>query len=346
MINLEKEIREQPAALAKVVDLNLPVIRQIVEKAKAAGVKNIYFAARGTSDHACVYAQYLFGIFAGIPCALGTPSVFTKYGAHVDLSDNLVIGVSQSGKAEDVLAVLESAKKDGAITVALTNNEDSPMAKCAEFHLFCGCGHEASIAATKTFTAQMTTLGALAAVWAGNDDLLAAFRALPEKAQEMLDTKYDEIMAFADKYQNIPGAILLGRGISYCIALEGALKMLETNKLKMKGYPTSDFHHGPIAQVKPGDLVFVLSPKGATSGDSKDIIAKLQNVEADVVVVTDDASEAPEGTTAVVLPATGCEFTFPQIAVMFFQLLACCMTIVRGIDPDLAGVINKITITK
>ena len=346
MINLEKEIREQPAALAKVVDLNLPVIRQIVEKAKGAGVKNIYFAARGTSDHACVYAQYLFGIFAGIPCALGTPSVFTKYGAHVDLSDNLVIGVSQSGKAEDVLAVLESAKKDGAITVALTNNEDSPMAKCAEFHLFCGCGHEASIAATKTFTSQMTTLGALAAVWAGNDDLLAAFRALPEKAQEMLDTKYDEIMAFAAKYQNIPGAILLGRGISYCIALEGALKMLETNKLKMKGYPTSDFHHGPIAQVKPGDLVFVLSPKGATSGDSKDIIAKLQNVEADVVVVTDDASEAPEGTTAVVLPATGCEFTFPQIAVMFFQLLACCMTIVRGIDPDLAGVINKITITK
>ena len=81
------------------------------------------------------------------------------------------------------------------------------MAKCAEFHLFCGCGHEASIAATKTFTSQMTTLGALAAVWAGNDDLLAAFRALPEKAQEMLDTKYDEIMAFASKYQNIPGAI-------------------------------------------------------------------------------------------------------------------------------------------
>ena len=75
MINLEKEIREQPAALAKVVDLNLPVIRQIVEKAKAAGVKNIYFAARGTSDHACVYAQYIFGIFAGIPCAPGTPSV-------------------------------------------------------------------------------------------------------------------------------------------------------------------------------------------------------------------------------------------------------------------------------
>ena len=256
------------------------------------------------------------------------------------------MGVSQSGKAEDVLAVLESAKKDGAITVAVTNNTDSPMALTADYHLFCGCGHEASIAATKTFTTQMTILGAMAAVWAGSDDLLNAFRALPAKAQEMLDTKYDGIMAFAEKYRNIPGAILLGRGISYCIALEGALKMLETNKLKMKGYPTSDFHHGPIAQVKPGDLVFVLSPKGATSGDSRDIIAKLLNVNADVVVITDDAAEAPAGTTPFVLPATGCEFTFPQIAVMFFQLLACCMTIVRGIDPDLAGVINKITITK
>ena len=101
-----------------------------------------------------------------------------------------------------------------------------------------------------------------------------------------------------------------------------------------------------VPGVQPGDLVFVLSPKGATSGDSRDIIAKLQNVNADVVVVTDDASEAPAGTTPVVLPATGCEFTFPQIAVMFFQLLACCMTIIRGIDPDMAGVINKITITK
>ena len=96
MINLGKEIREQPAALSRVVENNLPVIRALVAKAKERGVKNVYFAARGTSDHACVYAQYLFGIFAGIPCTLGTPSVFTKYGAHVDLSDNLVIGVSQS----------------------------------------------------------------------------------------------------------------------------------------------------------------------------------------------------------------------------------------------------------
>lgn len=346
MINLEKEIREQPEALARVIDANLPVIREIVDGAKKRGVRHIYFAARGTSDHACIYAQYLFGVFAGIPCTLGTPSVFTKYGAHVDLSDSLVIGVSQSGKAEDVLAVINSAKADGAIAVAVTNNTESPMASAADYHLYCGCGFEGSIAATKTFTTQMMILGTIAAVWAENDALLGELKNVHTAAQALLDTKYDEIMAFAEKYQNIPGAILLGRGISYCIALEGALKMLETNKLKMKGYPTSDFHHGPIAQVKAGDLVFVISPNGKTDDDSAEICRKLIDVQADVVYLTDDASCAPAGVTPFVLPATGSEFTFPYVAAMFFQLVACCMTIVRGIDPDKAGVINKITITK
>ena len=186
----------------------------------------------------------------------------------------------------------------------------------------------------------------MAAVWGENDALLEEMRGVGAKAGELIDTKFGEIEILAKKYQNIPGAVILGRGISYSIALEGALKMLETNKLKMKGYPTSDFHHGPIAQVKPGDLVFVISPKGKTEDDSNDIIGKLQNVGADIVVITDDAAQAPAATTAVVLPSTGSEFTFTHMAVIFFQLIACCMTIVRGIDPDKAGVINKITITK
>lgn len=346
MINLEKEIREQPFALTNVIETNLPLIREIVKKAKADGVHGIYFAARGTSDHACVYAQYLFGIFAGIPCTLGTPAVFTKYGAHINLSGMLVVGVSQSGKAEDVLAVLESAKKDGATTVAVTNNTESPMAKCADYHLCCNCGFEKSIAATKTFTTQMTILGLMAAVWGENEALIEEFKGVSAKAQELLDTKYDEIMAFAKEVQNIPGAIILGRGVSYCIALEGALKMLETNKLKMKGYPTSDFHHGPIAQVKAGDLVFIISPNGKTVDDTTEITKKLLEVDANVVVITDDKNEAPDGTRAIVLPGTGSEFSFTHMAVMFFQLLACSMTIVRGIDPDQSGVINKITITK
>ncbi len=346
MINLEKEIREQPEALSRVVDENMDTVRAAVEKAKALGVHQIYLTARGTSDHACIYAQYLFAIFAGVPCALATPSVITQYGARMDLSGMMVVGVSQSGMAEDVLAVLEAGRACGAVTVSITNNRSSRLAAASDYHLYCGCGPETSIAATKTFTTQMTLLGLLAAIWAGNDRLIDDLRRVHLYVDEMIRTKYDEIYSLAEKYRDIPGAILLGRGVSYCIALEGALKMLETNKLSMKGYPISDFHHGPIAQVKSGDVVFVLAPKGKTSHDADSIIDKLLGIGADIVVVTDDPREAPAGTTPFLIPSTGSEFTFPQVSVIFFQLLACCMTLIRGIDPDAATVIKKITITK
>lgn len=346
MINLEREIREQPKILSSVIANNEAVAEKIVAAAKAKDVAGIYFAARGTSDHACIYAQYIFGILAGLPCVLGTPSVFTKYGAHVDLSKYLVIGVSQSGKAEDVLEVLKSAKADGAVTVAVTNELDSPMAAEAEYHLYCGAGPELSIAATKTFTSQMMLLALLAAKWSGNSEFFEALNGVSAKAAELMDGLDGQLQGIAEKYQDMPGAVILGRGISYSIALEGALKMLETNKIKMKGYPISDFHHGPIAQLHAGDPVFVIAPRGKTFDDALEITEKLKGVNADILFVTDDAHAVPEGTTGIVIPSTGCELTTPFISVLVFQILACKMTIVRGIDPDKAGVINKITITK
>ncbi len=346
MINLEKEIREQPEVLAAALKNNDATLTAIVEKAKAAGVSSVYFVARGTSDHACIYAQYVFGILAGVPCALGTPSVVTKYGAKMTFKDTLVVGVSQSGKAEDVIAVIEQAKYCGAITVALTNNESSPLAACADYHLFCGAGPEVSIAATKTFTSQMILLGALAAKWAGNEEYLSNLaNVVPAKVAELLaDTTVIDKLAV--KYQNMTGAVVLGRGIAYPIALEGALKMLETNKLSMKGYALSDFHHGPIAQLKPRDMVFVMAPKGEVADDNAEMIGKLANVGADIIVITDDASSVPSYCTAVEIPTTGCELTSTFLLVIVMQLLACKLTIVRGIDPDVSGVINKVTITK
>jgi len=346
MINLEKEIRQQPEALAQVLPANIETIQALVKEAKDAGISSVYFAARGTSNHACIYAQYLFGILAGIPCTLGTPSVFSKYGSKIILKNTLVIGVSQSGRAEDVLAVLESANADGAITAAITNNEDSVIAKTAKYHLFCGCGHEASIAATKTFTTQMMLLAAIAGTWADNQAFMQELANVPAVTETFMNETVAEIENLAKQYQNIPGAVLLGRGVAYPIALEGALKMLETNKLKMKGYPISEFHHGPIAQLKKDDLVFVISPKGACQDDAKDIIDKLLKEEADVLVVTDDAERILPGTHGIVVPSTGSELTSPFVSVLVFQMLACKMTIVRGIDPDKAGTINKITITK
>ena len=346
MINLEKEIREQPEVLRRAKDANKDAISALVKEAKDRGIKSVYFCARGTSDHACVAAQYVFAIVAGIPCALGTPSVFTKYGARVDLSDQLVIGVSQSGKAEDVLAVLKSANADGALTVAVTNDESSPMAKEAKYSLFCSAGPEVSIAATKTFTAQMMILFSIAAEWAGDGDFRHKLALLPGKTAECIEKIVPQIDALAEGYKDIKGAVILGRGMAYPIALEGSLKMLETNKIPMKGYAVSDFHHGPIAQIKPGDPVFVIKPKGKTEDDADEIIRKLRQVGADIIVVTDDERLVPSDLKRVVTADSECELTSPFMTVLVFQLLAKRLTEIRGIDPEVAGVINKITITK
>jgi Glucosamine 6-phosphate synthetase, contains amidotransferase and phosphosugar isomerase domains len=346
MINLEKEIRQQPDVLANVRAANEAVIDKILADVKSAGLESIYFAARGTSDHACIYAQYLFGILAGIPCTSGTPSVVTKYGAKLNLKKQLVIGVSQSGKAEDVLAILKNGNDDGTITVAITNNPDSPMAKEAKYHLYCNAGAETSIAATKTFTSQMFILALLCGKWAQNDKFLAELASVPEKAAEALTDIPNQVGEIVKRYRYLTAAVVLGRGTSYAIALEGALKMLETNKLKMRGYAISDFHHGPVAQMYDNDLAIVIAPKGPTADDAAAMIEKLQANNAEILIISDDAATCAKSNLSIQIPSTGSDLTSPFISVIVLQLIALKLTEVKGVDPDQSNVLNKVTITK
>lgn len=345
MINLEKEIRQQPEVLAGIKEKNSVVLSSLVREIKSRNITNVYFAARGTSDHACVYAQYLFGVVMGLQCTLGTPSVFTQYGTEIKFNNTLVIGVSQSGRAEDVNAVLESAKKQGMITVSITNNVDSLLAKTAEFHLFCGAGEEKSIAATKTFTSQMYLLALLCAEWSGNEELKDSLDALPEQVERSLEYLPNQIEGIVSKLLDYKEAVVLGRGMSYPIALEGALKILETNKMKVKGYPISDFYHGPVAQLHENDLAFVLAQSGIMLDDAKKMIDKLATVGANTVVITDCASLC-DCENKVIIENTGSEFTMSFIFAIAMQLVALKLVILKGIDPDKSNVIAKITVTK
>lgn len=345
MINLEKEIREQPSVLASLKDKNSDVLYKLVKELKEKNINNIYFAARGTSDHACVYAQYLFGIVMGIPCTLGTPSIFTQYGTDIKFNNSLVIGVSQSGRAEDVNYVLESARKQGMVTLAITNYEDSLLAKTAEYHLFCNAGEEKSIAATKTFSAQMYLLALLCAEWSGNNELNMALEAIPSQLEEALNYLPSQIENIVSSLLDYEDAVVLGRGISYPIALEGALKILETNKMKVKGYPISDFYHGPVAQLHENDLAFVLAQSGFMLEDAKKMIAKLNTVGAKTVVITDEPEICSEN-ALVKIKNTGCEYTMSFILALTMQLVALKLVLAKGIDPDKSNVIAKITITK
>ncbi|MBQ7352952.1 MAG: SIS domain-containing protein [Clostridia bacterium] len=344
MINLEKEIREQPEVLARLKEINACTIVNLVKEIKEKNITNIYFAARGTSDHACVFAQYLFGSVLGIQCTLGTPSLFTQYNTQINFSNSLVVGVSQSGRAEDVNAVLESANKQGMITVSITNNVDSLLAKTSKYHLFCGAGEEKSIAATKTFTAQMYLLALLCAEWSQNFELINALEILPSQVKDALEYIPDQMECVAKTLLNYNEAVVLARGLSYPIALEGALKILETNKMKVKGYPISDFYHGPVAQLHDNDLAVVLAQSGIMYDDSIKMIDKLNSVNANTVIISD--LEGLNTKNSIKIKNTNSDFTMPFIFAISMQLMALKLVLLKGIDPDKSNVIAKITVTK
>lgn len=345
MINLEKEIREQPRVLASLKEKNAHVLKALVNEIKEKRIDNIYFVARGTSDHACIYAQYLFGVVLGVPCTLGLPSVVTQYGAEIKFGNSLVIGVSQSGRAEDVNAILEMANKQNVTTLAITNYESSLLAKTAKHHLFCNAGEEKSIAATKTFTSQMYLLALLCAEWSGNKELTEALAKVPSQVEETLGYLPEAVAACVTDLLSYKEAVVLGRGMSYAIALEGALKILETNKMKVKGYPISDFYHGPVAQLHENDLAILLAQGGAIENDSVKMLEKLKAVRANTVVIS-DTDKLLNGTSNIKINKTNSEFTIPFIFAIAVQLIALELVLAKGIDPDNSNVIAKITVTK
>ncbi len=345
MINLEKEIREQSETLKNVKETAYPAIKEAVAEAKRRGVKYVYFAARGTSNHACIYAQQLFGNLIGLPCMLSNPSIITKYDGKLCLSDALVIGVSQSGAAEDVMSVIERGKKCGAVTVGITNTLGSRVANAADYHIYLGVGDENSIAATKTFTAQLAVMTLICAEWLESKELFDGVDQLSSKVSELFDTVPAQIEAIIDDFVELDNGIVLGRGYNKPIALEGALKIMETSKISMRGYPMSEFYHGPFAQLTNGGTVFLIAADGTMLEDAKAMLAKLCTTPARIVILSDNDEILAAYKYAIKVPKTCNEVFSPYMFVIAMQFFALRLVERKGIDPDKSDVIKKITVT-
>ena len=348
MINLEKEIREQSKALENVEKMMSAKVKEIAKVVKEKQIKKIAFAARGTSDHACIYGQYLIGLTSGIPCSLATPSVITEYKGEVDYTDHLVIGVSQSGQAKDVIEVLKDAKKYNALTLAITNEEDSPLVKEADYSLFCSCGKETSIAATKTFTTQLYLMGLLASELGNDNELKNSMKELPKLVSSLLSHIGEDIEKIIKEYKDMKGASVVGRGLLYPIALEGALKVLETNNVKMRGYALSDFHHGPKGQILKGDTIFIYACKGVCYQNSCEMIKEMQSVGADIIVLTDTNDDF--GDVKVLRFNNDTQYKYPDalsayLCAITMQMFAVKLAEVRGLDPDKSVLLKKVTVT-
>lgn len=346
MTRMLSEILEQPDILAGIERKNETTLIRLVAELNERKINHAVFAGRGTSDHASIYGQYLLGIYKGVVSTLAIPSCITLYEGEFDFKDDLVIGVSQSGEAADALAVMMQANECGAVTVAITNNTESPMAKSAKYHLYCFAGMEKSVAATKTFTAQMYLIALLTAYWSKDADLLEHLRMLPAFAGEMLACHQGEIKKYVERYRFMKEGFILSRGITYPIALEAALKIQETCYIKMKGYAISDFYHGPLAQLDMDVPVFIFAPEGKVSEDFKALIPRIEKIGIQPLIVTDDVFLNEHSKSSILLPCTGSEATQAFLFAIFAQRFAEYLSVSKGLNPDKPRLLKKVTITK
>ncbi len=345
MTLMMKEIGDQPDVLEKILSQYSDRISGLCSIIRDKGIKFMYIAARGTSDHAAVYAKYLMETYAGIPVAFAAPSVITLYGGKPDLSDALVVGISQSGKAEDVIEVIRHARSQKALTISITNYEDSPLAVESEYHFSCLAGEEKSVAATKTFTAQMMIMAILASELSGNNGFLKDLIKIPAKIKELLK-QTGNIEIIAGGFKEMQECFVLSRGMNYSIALEGALKIQETCYVRAKAYAMSDFYHGPLALLDSRIPAFVIAPKGKTSEDTLAIlkIMKMHNIKT--VAVTNDPEVTKLASVAISIPDDLPDCTSPFLSAVAMQVFACKLSLAKGLNPDNPRNIKKVTITR
>lgn len=344
MVKMWDEIWEQPVVLERALR-DLSAVQAVVQAVHAQKINFVYIAARGTSDHAAVYGKYLMETMLGIPVALAASSVLTVYQRDLHLKNALVIGISQSGKAADVLEVIKNANSQGAITLTITNAPDSPLAQEAKFHLDCNAGAEVSVAATKTFTAELFLLAQLVAEWAADPDFKAELALVPGKITQTLEIARD-IAEKAVRYRFMNECFVLARGINYAIALETALKVQETNYVRAKAFATSDFWHGPIAMVNRDIPVFVLAPAGPSLPDVSAMIEKLQQNQAELVIISNRPELLQMGTCSFAIPETENDAISPFFNIVTAQMFACQLALIKGLNPDSPRGLNKVTITK
>ncbi len=335
------EIKEQPEVFARLLREGQPHIHEVARAVAARKPRFVLFVARGTSDHAALYAKYLVETRLGLPAGLASPSTMTIYDARPDLRDVLVLAISQSGSSPDLLDPVARARAAGAITVAITNAPDSPLAGAAEFHLDVHAGPERAVAATKSYTAELLTLYLLIEALAGGDG--AAARALPERAAAVL-AREAEVAALAVRYRFAEQIVVTARGYNYPTAREVALKLMETSYLIAHAFSGADLLHGPMAMIERGFPVIAIVPVGPGGAALLPVLERLREREADTLIVG-DPDAARLGTVGLALPDAGPEVLTPLLTILPMQQFAWYLARQRGGDPDAPRGLRKITET-
>jgi len=344
-MTLHSEIFEQPQRLAALLDHQRKTVLEIAKVIQTRDVQYAFLAARGTSDNAGRYANYLWGAHNQLPLALATPSLFTYYQSPPRLKNALVVGVSQSGQSPDIVSVLEEGRRQNCLTLAITNIPDSPLAKAADYVLDIQAGEEKAVAATKTYTSELMAIAMLSTALSNSDEHWDELALVSNWAEQALDLD-KQIMQMTQRYRYLDQCVVLGRGFNYATAFEWALKMKELTYVIAEPYSSADFQHGPIAMVEGGFPVLAVAPYGRVHHSMKDMLTRLRKQkDAELVVISDDAEALALAQSPIRLPAQIPEWLTPLVSIIPAQLFACHLTRVKGFDTETPRSITKVTET-
>ncbi len=337
-----EEIHAQPRILAQLCEAEGPAVRSLARRLRRRRPPFVVLAARGSSDNAALYGRYLIESILEIPVSLAAPSVSTLYGAKLQLRNAVVIGLSQSGQSPDILQYLAASRQAGALTVAVTNHGWSPLARIADEVLLLRAGPERSIAATKTYTAQLMVLSLLVAELAGSPQLLKAHATLPDLVQRTLMVS-DRVYDVALRCRYLDECIVTSRGYNFATARETALKLKETCYIVAEPLSSADFLHGPIAVVERGFPVIVIAPPGRALVHLGQVLKRLARQRAETVVLSSDPSILRHATVPIPMPVAVEEVLSPHLYIVPSQLLAYHLARIRGFDPDHPRGLHKVT---
>lgn len=303
------------------------------------GVDYVVVAARGTSDNAARYAQYVWGARNRLPVALATPSLFGLYRQPPSLAGALVVGISQSGQSPDLVSVLAEARRQGRPTVTITNHPDSPLAEAADVVVDLAAGVEEAVAATKTYTAQLAAVAMISELLAGHDP--AGLGHLPGSLREVIAgaTAPGAAQALAPEDR----CVVLGRGFHFASAHEWALKLQELTQILAQPYSAADFRHGPLAVLEEGFPVLAVVSSGEVAESMAELLGSVREKGAEVTVITDRLDVPADH--RIPIPVTD-EWLAPIVAAPALQLHAHAVTVARGMDPDRPEGLSKVTRTR
>ena len=343
--HLYQEIYEQPQVLRQVLEKESEDIQRLADAIQDRNIRHVVLAARGTSDNAGRYAKYLLGMANGLVVALATPSAFTIYKRPPQLADSLVLGISQSGKSPDIVAVLAEARRQGALTAAITNVHESDLSHQADFVVDLHAGQELSVAATKTYTSELMAIALLSASLASDESMLQALRGMPETVASTLAIN-EQVVEVAQRFRYMRECVVIGRGYNYATAFEIALKLKELTYTIVEPYSSADFLHGPLAVIEHGFPALTVIPSGKMLSEMKQFMGTLKDRGAEVIAISDHRGALGMAQIPLELPITVPEWLSPITAVIPGQLLAMHLAYIRNYDPDKPRGLHKVTETR